>query len=33
LSKIAMNDHFQYYQRLTPTIFDQEMVSTRNPRM
>jgi len=33
LSKIAMNDHFQWHWRLTPTVFNQEMVSTRNPRM
>ena len=33
LSKIAMNDYFQWHWRLTPRIFDQEMVSTINPRM
>jgi hypothetical protein len=33
LSKIAMNDNFQKYRRLTPTNFWKEMVSARNPRM
>jgi hypothetical protein len=32
-SEIAMNDHFQYYQRLTPTDFWPKKVSTKNPRM
>jgi hypothetical protein len=29
----SLNEHFLKYRRLTPTDFDQEMVSTRNPRM
>jgi hypothetical protein len=33
LSKIAMNDNIQWHWRLTPTDFDQEMVSTIDPRM
>jgi hypothetical protein len=29
----CMNNHFQYYRRITPTDFGPKMDSTRNPRM